>query len=68
MSKGPAAAPVTIEFYADLESPVSRSANYVLEELMMKYPSEVRLQFRNLSAVLPCSGCVGARCRDDRRA
>ncbi|MGD1073642.1 MAG: thioredoxin domain-containing protein [Bryobacteraceae bacterium] len=47
MSKGPAAAPVTIEFFADLESPVSRSANYVLEELMAKYPSDVRLQFRN---------------------
>jgi protein-disulfide isomerase len=47
MSKGPATAPVTIEFYADLESPVSRSANYVLEELIAKYPSEVRLQFRN---------------------
>lgn len=47
MSKGPAGAPVTIEFFADLESPVSRSANYVLEELMAKYPAQVRLQFRN---------------------
>ncbi len=47
MSKGPAGAPVTIEFYADLESPVSRSANYILEELMAKYPAQVRLQVRN---------------------
>jgi protein-disulfide isomerase len=47
MSKGPLTAPVTIEFFADLESPVSRSANYVLEELMAKYPTDVRLQFRN---------------------
>src|ERR1019366_10562332 len=47
MSKGPAAAPVTVEFFADLESPVSRSANYVLEELMARYPADVRLQFRN---------------------
>ena len=47
MTKGPAGAPVTIEFFADLESPVSRSANYVLEELMAKYPAQVRLQFRN---------------------
>jgi protein-disulfide isomerase len=47
MSKGPSTAPVTIEFFADLESPVSRSANYVLEELLTKYPAEIRLQFRN---------------------
>ena len=47
MSKGPASAPVTVEFFADLESPISRSANYVLEELMAKYPAAVRLQFRN---------------------
>jgi len=47
MSKGPAGAPVTIEFFADLESPISRTANYLLEELMAKYPEQVRLQFRN---------------------
>jgi protein-disulfide isomerase len=47
MSKGPANAPVTIEFFADLESPVSRSANYVLEDLVAKYPDTVRLQFRH---------------------
>ena len=47
MSKGPVSAPVTVEFFADLESPVSRSANYVLEELIAKHPDSIRLQFRN---------------------
>ena len=47
MSRGPAHAPVTVEFFADLESPVSRSASYVLDELTTKYPEAVRLQFRN---------------------
>ncbi len=47
LTKGPATAPVTVEFYADLESPVSRSANFVLEELIAKYPDTVRIQFRN---------------------
>src|ERR1039457_3079452 len=47
MSRGPAGAPVTLEFFADLESPVSRLAVPVLEELMRRYPSAVRLQFRN---------------------
>ncbi len=47
LSQGPPNAPVTIEFFADLESPVSRSASYVLDELMTKYPVAVRLQFRN---------------------
>jgi len=47
MSKGSPAAPVKVEFFADLESPVSRSANYVLEQLIAKYPSLIHLQFRN---------------------
>ena len=47
MSKGPLDAPVTIEFFADLESPVSRSASYALDELIGKYPDKIRLQFRN---------------------
>ena len=47
MSRGPEGAPVTLEFFADLQSPVSRSASYVLDELMAKFPSKVRLQFRN---------------------
>jgi protein-disulfide isomerase len=47
MSKGPAGAAVTIEFFADLESPVTPIANHVLDELMAAYPANVRLQFRN---------------------
>ncbi|HXJ44873.1 MAG TPA: DsbA family protein, partial [Bryobacteraceae bacterium] len=45
--RGPAGAPVTLEFFADLESPVSRPAMSVLDELQQRYPSTVRLQFRN---------------------
>jgi protein-disulfide isomerase len=47
MSKGPVSAPVTLQFYADLESPVSRSASYVLDEVMARYSTKVRIQFRN---------------------
>ncbi|MGI8743078.1 MAG: DsbA family protein [Bryobacteraceae bacterium] len=47
MSKGPANSPVTIEFFADLQSPVSRPAGAVLDQLMARYPSKVRVQFRN---------------------
>lgn len=47
MSKGPTGSPVTIEFFADLQSPVSRPANSVLDQLLARYPSSVRLQFRN---------------------
>src|SRR5439155_21024037 len=47
MSRGPADAPVTLEFFADLQSPVSRPAISVVDELLSRYPSNVRLQFRN---------------------
>jgi protein-disulfide isomerase len=47
MTRGPADAQVTLEFFADLESPVSRPAIAVIEQVMQKYPSTVRLQFRN---------------------
>jgi protein-disulfide isomerase len=47
MSKGPENAPITVEFYADLESPVSRPAMAVIQELLDRYPTSVRLQFRN---------------------
>ena len=47
MSKGPARAPITIEFFADLESPVTIPAAVLLDELMARYPSNVRVQFRN---------------------
>lgn len=47
MSKGPADAPVTLELFADLQSPVTRPAIDVLEAVLRKYPATVRLQFRN---------------------
>jgi protein-disulfide isomerase len=47
MSKGPADAPVTVEFFADLESPISQSANHVLDDMLAHFPSTVRVQFRN---------------------
>jgi len=47
ISKGPAGAGVTIELFADLQSPVSRPAVAVVAEVMKRFPSAVRLQFRN---------------------
>lgn len=47
MSKGSADATVTLEFFADLQSPVTRPALTVLDQLLKKYPKTVRLQFRN---------------------
>ena len=47
MSRGPADASVTLEFFADLQSPVSRPAIDVVDELLRRYPSTVRLQFRS---------------------
>jgi protein-disulfide isomerase len=47
LSRGPADAPVTLELFADLQSPVTRPAVAVLDEVMRRYPSKVRVQFRN---------------------
>ncbi len=47
LSRGPATAPVTLEFFADLESPVSQPALDIIDQVMQKYPAGVRLQFRN---------------------
>lgn len=47
MSKGPANAPVTLEFFADLTSPVSLPAMALLNQMMGQYPNAIRLQFRN---------------------
>jgi len=47
LSRGPREAPVTLELFADLESPVSRPAMRVIDEVMQRFPSAVRLQFRN---------------------
>jgi protein-disulfide isomerase len=47
LSHGPADAPVTLEFFADLQSPVSRPAIEVLDQVIRRYPLRVRIQFRN---------------------
>jgi protein-disulfide isomerase len=47
MSRGSSDAPVTIELFADLQSPVSKPALDALDELLRQQPSSVRLQFRN---------------------
>ena len=47
LSHGAANAPVTLEIFADLQSPVSRPAIDVLDQLVRRYPSAVRIQFRN---------------------
>ena len=48
VSRGPAAASVRIELFADLESPISAPAVSVLDELILRYPNDLRVQFRNL--------------------
>jgi protein-disulfide isomerase len=48
MAAGPAGAPVTIELFADLQSPVTPPAVAVVNDVMKRYPAAVRLQFRNL--------------------
>lgn len=47
LSLGPADAPVTLEFFADLQSSISRQAFEVLDQMARRYPSKVRIQFRN---------------------
>ena len=47
MSRGPVAAPVVLELFADLQSPVTKPTVDVVNELMRRYPDRVRLQFRN---------------------
>jgi protein-disulfide isomerase len=47
MSKGPADARVTLEFLADLQSPVSRTALDIVNQVAQRYPAAVRIQFRN---------------------
>jgi len=51
LSKGSPDANVTLEFFADLESPVSRPALAALQQILDRYPTKVRLQFRNFPLV-----------------
>ena len=47
LAQGPKDARVTLEFFADLQSPVSRPAMEVIQQVVAHYPSAIRLQFRN---------------------
>jgi protein-disulfide isomerase len=47
LAKGNPEAPVKLEFFADLESPVTQPALRVVDELMARYPDAVKVQFRN---------------------
>jgi protein-disulfide isomerase len=47
MSLGPADAPVVIELYADLRSPISRRAVDVVSDMLSRHRPAVRIQFRN---------------------
>jgi protein-disulfide isomerase len=47
VSKGSVNAPVTLELFLDLQSPVSPPALEAVDRLLQQYPSTVRLQFRN---------------------
>jgi len=46
VSRGPSTAPLTMELYMDLQSPVSRSTLDVVDEVLERYPS-VRVRFRS---------------------
>jgi protein-disulfide isomerase len=47
MAKGPSNAPVTLELFVDLQSPVSRPALDVIERVLRQHEAAVRVQFRN---------------------
>jgi protein-disulfide isomerase len=47
MSKGASKAPVMLELFVDLQSPVSPPAVAVVNQLLQRYPTSVRVQFRN---------------------
>jgi protein-disulfide isomerase len=47
MSKGASDSAVTLEFFADLQSPISRHALELVEQAVGEYASTVRVQFRN---------------------
>lgn len=47
LSLGHADAPVTVELFADLQSPISRLAIEVIDQAFLKYPGQIKLQFRN---------------------
>jgi protein-disulfide isomerase len=46
-SEGPSSAPVTVQLFLDLQSPVSPPTLEVVNQLLKRYPSTVRVEFRN---------------------
>jgi protein-disulfide isomerase len=47
LTKGPGDAPVMLELFMDLQSPLSAPTLDVVNQLLQRYPADVRLQFRN---------------------
>jgi protein-disulfide isomerase len=47
MAQGPADAAVTLEFFADLQSPVTKQALEVVQQAAQRHADMVRIQFRN---------------------
>lgn len=47
LSIGPSDAPVTIELFADLQSPITQAALEAIERVQHRYPAAVRIQFRS---------------------
>jgi protein-disulfide isomerase len=47
LTRGNPEARVTLEIFADLESPVTQTAFHVVDELLSQFPETVRVQFRN---------------------
>jgi protein-disulfide isomerase len=47
LSIGPSDAPVTIELFADLQSPITQAALAAAESVQHRYPAAVRVQFRS---------------------
>lgn len=47
LSQGPADAPVTLELFADLQSPVTKPALAIVHQVRQRYAAAVRVQFRN---------------------
>ncbi len=55
---GPADAPVNIIEFSDFECPFCRLANIQLMEVVERYPSEVRLVFKNFPLDMACNADV----------
>jgi protein-disulfide isomerase len=45
--KGPAEAPIDVQWYSDLRSPLTPKAAQLMNELLAKYPDQIRLTVRH---------------------